>query len=63
MKDLYQAMLGRIAACELRRTRRPGVYPHVVKVKMSNFKRKDPTQDVEVYRDLASEIRILGEAA
>lgn len=63
LKDLYQAMLERIAACKLGRTRRPRAYPRVVKVKMSNFKRKDPTQDVGVHRDLASEIRILGEAA
>ncbi|MBI4604073.1 MAG: hypothetical protein HY721_19120, partial [Planctomycetes bacterium] len=61
--DLYQAMLERIAACKLGRTRRPRAYPRVVKVKMSNFKRKNPTQDVGVHRDLASEIRILGEAA
>jgi len=59
LPELYDQLLDDIAKCEMKRWRRPRAYPRVVKVKMSNFERKQP-QNVGEYRDFDAEMRVLG---
>lgn len=61
LKDLYESLLDDIAACQLKRRRRPRAFPRVVRVKMSNFRVKR-FQDQEIHRDFANATRVLGAA-
>jgi hypothetical protein len=55
----FEDLLAVIADCEIDRPRRARINPRVVKVKMSKFKRKGPTDKSED-RDLATELQIIG---
>lgn len=55
----FDYLLTVIAACDIDRPRRTRINPRVVKVKMSKFNRKGPTDKSE-YRDLAKELEIIG---
>jgi hypothetical protein len=55
----FEALLALIADCPIDRPRRARINPRVVKVKMSKFNRKGPTDKSED-RDLAKELQILG---
>jgi len=61
LKDLYESLLDDIAACRLRRRRRPRAFPRVVRVKMSNFRVKGH-RDKETHQDFANATRVLGAA-
>jgi hypothetical protein len=55
----FEVLLAVIADCPIDRPRRARINPRVVKVKMSKFNRKGPTDKSED-RDLAKELQILG---
>lgn len=55
----FKYLLEVIATSEIDRPRRPRLNPRVVKVKMSKFNRKGPT-DKSTPRDLAGELEIVG---
>ena len=55
----FEVLLAVIADCPIDRPRRARINPRVVKVKMSKFNRKGPTDQSE-YRDFAKELKIIG---
>jgi len=55
----FEDLLAVIADCDIDRSRRARINPRVVKVKMSKFKRKGPTDKSED-RDLAKALEIIG---
>jgi len=57
-RSRFDYLLGLIADSPIDRPRRPSVNPRVVKVKMSNFKRKR-SGDKSKYRDFEKEIKII----
>jgi hypothetical protein len=57
-ENKFEYLLALIADCEADRPRRPRINPRVVKVKMSNFKRKR-TKDKSQQRDIEKELRII----
>lgn len=60
LRFLYDQLLDDIAACVMTRRRRKRVYPRVIKVTMSNYRRKRPRQKGRL-RDYEAETKILGE--
>ena len=57
-KDKFCYLLMVIADCDIDRPRRHRINPRVVKVKMSNFKRKNRNHKSE-NRDIEKELKIL----
>ena len=57
-ENKFEYLLTLIADCEVDRPRRPRINPRVVKVKMSNFKRKR-TKDKSEQRDIEKELKII----
>jgi len=55
----FEVLLAVIADCDIDRPRRARINPRVVKVKMSKFNRKGPTDKSED-RDIAKELKIIG---
>ena len=55
---LYKRLLNDIGACRIDRPRRQRSYPRKVRVKMSNYKRKGPS-DKEVRHDYQAELRMI----
>jgi hypothetical protein len=55
---LFKRLLNDIAACRIDRPRRQRSYPRKVRVKMSNYQRKGPS-DKEVKRDYQAELRMV----